>query len=91
VNQLRRFLKITTIAVAGWYLALFAFSIAFPYCNSGSLEGVEAACYFGSADYGQLFHKVTMLSFVGAPAALALLGAWLWFEHAHRAGAKDAF
>jgi len=71
----------TTTVLIAWLALLWLFGAVFPYCYSGSLEGTEAACYFGSANYGHIYHAISMFSLVVlGPVALAAVAVLIYVE-----------
>ncbi len=76
---MRTFMRCVVGTFFAWYVALWVFDLAFPYCNSGSLEGVEAACYLGTTtNYGPIYHALVMWTIILVPVAVGavvLLGA----------------
>ena len=53
---------LTACVVAVWYVALIAFAQLVPTCHAGKeIEGV--VCYFGTENYGPLYHWIWWLSF----------------------------
>ena len=67
--------RIAVALIASWYVALLAFSLAFPQCSSGSfVDSMQTVCRIGLEDYGGLYREVVMFSVFGlAPIGLALL------------------
>ena len=68
-------IRIAVVIIASWYIALFAFSLAFPQCSSGGfVDSVETICRIGARDYGAAYREAVMFSLFGlAPIGFALL------------------
>ena len=75
-------IRIAVALIASWYVALVAFSLAFPQCSSGSfVDSVQTICRIGLKDYGDLYREVVMFSVFGlAPIGVTLLVLWIVLE-----------
>jgi hypothetical protein len=71
----RAAIRIVVALIVSWYIALLAFSLAFPQCSSGTfVDSEQTVCRIGLKDYGELYREVVMFSTFGlAPMGLALI------------------
>jgi len=78
----RTAIRLAAALIVSWYVALLAFSLAFPQCSSGTfVDSVQTICRIGVKDYGELYREVVMFSTFGlAPIGLALIVLWIVLE-----------